>query len=381
MRIWTALAAICLTAACAPAGAAPSATPAAASGPPAASTLPGSTFTTPADDSMNEFFADQSALIAYSTKNAPAPYDSTLQRAEPATSTWRTVYQANARFMQMQVASGRIGLFEYREPPQGAGAFSVKIVVVDLVSGVASTIDSYAMSSATFRGGGGAPRRPGFGLALDADRVAWTRLIEGANGTWRGELAFAPLSDPARKTVVGSSTEWIAPLAIDAGRLVYVLGGKTEDELHVRDLATGADAIVARAAVGNTAVIGAPGMDYAAVVGKWALWPTNDPGPVTKGTPPINATIHALDLTTGTERTFDAGGSYCPRITAGSRYFAWYCGSLAGPNARLLDAANLQPVNGLPPAVSVGVIASGDGLIWFRPPPGTREVTLFRPRP
>ena len=387
MRNWMVLIAICLTGACAPVGA-PSASPAgsssatvaAASATPTASIIPTSTFTMPADPNMYEFFADQGSLIAYSSKDTPAPYDSKLQRADPATNTWRTFYQTDADFIQMHVAAGRMGLFEYREPPQGAGAFSVKIVVVDLNTGVPSAIDSYEMSAATYRGGGGAPRRPWSGLALGTDRIAWTRLIEGPNGSWRGELAFAPLSDPARKTVVASSIEWVAPLAIDSTRLVYVLGGKTEDELHVRDLASGADAIVARAAVGNTAVIGSPGMDYAVVVGNWAVWPANDPGQPTKGTPAINATIHALDLATGTERTFDAGGTYCPRVTAGSRYVAWYCGSLAEPNGRLLDAARLQPMTSLLPSVGVGVIASGDGLIWFRPPPGTREVTLFRPR-
>jgi hypothetical protein len=330
---------------------------------------------------MYEFFAEQGSLMAYSTKDTPAPYDSKLQRADLARRTWQTVYQTDARFMQMQVAAGRMGLFEYREPVLGAGAFSVKITVVDLTTGEASVIDSYAMSAATYRGGGGAPRRPGFGLALSADRIAWTRLIESPDGSWRGELAFAPLSDPHRKTVVASSTEWVAPLAIDATRLVYVLGGKTEDELHIRTLASDADAIVARAAVGNTAVVGSPGMDYAVVVGTWALWPANDPGPpATRSTPAVNATIHALDLSTGMERAFDAGGTYCPRVTAGSRYVAWYCGSLAEPNARVLDAATLQPVSGLPPAGNVGAIASGDGLIWFAPPPGTREITYFRPR-
>ncbi len=380
MRNWTVLLAICLIASCAPVAEpspsgtpSPSATAAAVSATPAAAA---DTFTMPADQNMYEFFAEQGSLIAYSTKDTPAPYDSMLQRADPSTKTWRTVYQTDARFERMQVASGRIGLLEYREPVPSAGAFSVKVVVIDLHTGGQSTIDSYAMSAATFRGGGSAPRRPGFGLSLSAERVAWTRLIEGANGSVRGELAFAPLADPTQRTVVASSADWITPLTIDSSRLVYVLGGATQDELRVRDLVSGADTVVARAPVGNTARLGSPQMDYAVVVGRWAIWAENDPTP----SPTSNAVIHALDLTTGAERTFDAGGSYCPPITVGSRYIAWICSSTGGAKSQLYDALTVQPVLTTPPGLGVGARASGDGLIWFRPPPGTREVTLFRPR-
>lgn len=254
----------------------------------------------------------------------------------------------------------------------------MKVVVVDLSSGRGTTVDEYALSSATYHGGGSGPRGPSFALALGADRIAWTRLIEGPAGSVTGELEVASLSDPTRRQAIASSGEWIAPIAIDGTRLVYVRGGKTEDELHVRDLTSGGDRIVVRATVGNTAFTGLPAIDNAAVSGKWAVWPENATAPTAKGAPSFSATIHALDLTTGTERTFDAGGAYCPRITAGSRYFAWYCGSLAEPNPQVYDAATLQPATAAAPGV--GVVASDDGVIWFNVIPNGRTVTLFRPR-
>ncbi|HEV2010692.1 MAG TPA: hypothetical protein VGS17_06655 [Candidatus Limnocylindria bacterium] len=385
MRIFIAVLALVLTATCAPVGAAPSASPVPsgslpASSTPSASLLAGSTFTMPADRDMIEFLADEGSLIAYSSKDAPPPYDSKIQRADPATNTWRTIYQTDAMFMQQRVAAGRIALLEYREPFQGSGAFSVKVVVVDLSSGRATTVDEYALTSATYHGGGGGPRRPWSALTLGPDRIAWTRLIEGPGGSITGELEIASLTDPTPHQAIASSGEWIAPLAIDATRLVYVVGGKTEDQLHVRDVASGGDTIVARATVGNTAVVGSPGIDYAAVSGKWAVWPESATAPTAKGAPSFSATIHALDLTTRAERTFDAGGAYCPRITAGSRYFAWYCGSLAEPNPQLYDAATLQPATAVPPGVGVGAVAADDGVIWFNLVPNGRTVTLFRPR-
>ncbi len=339
---------------------------------PSASAQQDTTFTMPTDRDMYEFFGDQGSLIAYSSQSTPPPYESKIQRADPATKTWRTIYQTDAMFQQLHVAAGRMAILEYREPVQGRGASSEKIVVLDLTSGRATTIDEFALSPATYHGGGGGPRGPSFAVALGADRIAWTRLVEGAGGSVTGELELAPLSDPARRQTIGSSIEWIGPLAVDNARLVYAIGGKTQDELHVRDLATGGDTVIARAQVGNTALVGSPQMDRASVTGTWAIWAEN--------TPSGTASIHALDLKTGTERTFDAGGTYCPVMSAGGRYVAWSCTSNGGPTQRVYDAATVQPVLAPPPGLGLSPTATEDGLIWFTLVADGRTVTLYRPR-
>jgi hypothetical protein len=334
----------------------------------------------PADRDMITFAADRGALVAFSTTDAPPPYESKVQRADPTAKAWRTVYTSDSHFMAGTISAGRVALIEYRQPLQGEGAFSHDLTVVDLDSGRPITVDHVALSKATFRGGGGAPRRPNTAVALGPDRIAWTRMVEGPGGSITGELYLASLADPSRPQKIGTSGEWIAPLAVDTRRLVYVLGGKTQDELHVRDLASGADRIAARATVGDTAIVGSPGMSRAAIAGTWALWVDLPPAPTTKGGASFNATIHALDLGTGTERTFDAGGSNCPKLSVGTRYVTWYCGSLAGPIARVYDAVTLEPVAGIPPGRGVGVEAVDDGAIWFELNTDGRTVTLYRPR-
>jgi hypothetical protein len=73
-------------------------------------------------------------------------------------------------------------------------------------------------------------------------------------------------------TPIGSSPEWIAALGIDARRLRYVLGGKSEDQLHVRDLDSGVDRVVARGPVGDQQVVGGiPGFNRAFLAGDWAI--------------------------------------------------------------------------------------------------------------
>ena len=360
--------------ACAPTAAAPSPSPSpavssATASPVSATASPvaDGAFMMPTDRDMITFAADRGALIAFSTKDAPPPYESKIQRADPTTNAWRTVYRSDAMFLTGQVVAGRTALSEHREPFQGGGAYSIDFTVVDLITGTPTSIDRFAMSSATYRGGGSNTRRPNGSVVLGPDRVAWTRLVEGPNGSVTGELRVALLSDLAHATLVGSSAEWIAARGVDAHRLLYVLGGKSEDQLHVRDLESGVDRVVATGAVGNQQLEGGlPGFNAAVLSGNWAAWldtPRSAPG-----------TIRAVNAVTGEDRTIEAGGSSCSSPTAGTRYIAWYCGT-AG-TAR--DATTLEPVRDLP--VGVGPQASDDALLWFTVVPNGRTVTLFRPR-
>jgi hypothetical protein len=361
MRLWTALAAICLTAACAPVGAPPSASrsPSAT----AAASAAASTFTMPTDRDMISFAADRGALIAFSTTDAPPPYESKIQRADPATKAWRTIYVSDALFSAGRVVAGRAALTEYRSPSQGGGAYSVDFTVVGLSTGAATAIDRFAMSSATYHGGGGGPRRPVGSIVLGPDRAAWTRLVEGPGGSVSGELRVALVADPGRAIPIASSAEWIAPLGLDAHRLLYVLGGKTEDQLHIRDLDTGTDKIVMTGAVGDQQREGGiPGFNAAVLAGDWAIWLDTPRSAAGK--------LRAVSVISGAERTIDAGGSSCSGPSAGTRYVAWYCAPNVGG---ILDAKTLERADDVP--FGVAPEASDDALLWYTVVANGRTVT------
>lgn len=327
----------------------------------------------PADREMVNFFGDRGALIASGRKEGPSPFESKISRADAPNGPWRAVYQSDAMFMLEKISSGRIGVIEYREPPASQGAFSEVIVVVDLDTGQKTEIDRFALSAATFRGGGGAPRRPTGSLALGPDRIAWTRLIEGPNGAISGELRVASITSPATIETIASSTEWVAPVGLDTQRLVYVLGGTTEDALHVRDLRTGRDTVIATAAVGSGPATGGTGLTPT-VSGDWAVWLDE---------PWASAKVRAANLATGEQRTLAVNGSQCASPTAGSRYFAWSCSKSAASDPQpfvVLDAKTLQPSGVIPLGTGLGVVAADDGLLWLNVVADTRRVTLFRPK-
>lgn len=339
----------------------------------AAAVAAGSTFSIGAEADMIGFFSDRGALIAWSATDGPPPRLSRVRRADPPRGPWRTVYESDAWLVRQAVSSGRMALAEIRELPSGVGAYSQRVVLVDLVSGVSTLISEFSLSSATFRGGGGGPRRPSGSIALGPDAVAWTHLIEGAGGSITGELRVASLAEPSRSTSIGASAEWIAPVAVDARRLVYVVGGKVEDELHVRDLVSGADRIVATGLVGDSSMPQA-WMSLAAVTGDWVVW--QEHARRGKQSPEPEGTLYAVHLLTGERRTVDRGPG-CAGFTAAARYVALLCGR----DARIYEAANLRPVVLPAPAPGVGVQASDDGLIWFDLTPAGRNVIAFRPRP
>ena len=265
---------------------------------------------------------------------------------------------------------GRAALIEYREPFQGGGAYSEDFTIVDLGTGAATKVDRFALSAATYHGGGGGPRHPVGHIVLGPGHVAWTRLVEGASGSITGELRVATLADPFHAKVVGSSAEWISPLALDAHRLLYSLGGKLEDQLHVWDLDTGADQVVATGAMpADQQAFPVPGLNRTQLSGDWAIW-LDVPGAV-----PGAFTV--LNLVTGLRRTIDGGGSSCSEPSVGTRYITWYCSAgVVG----ILDAKTLEPV-AKPAGLGVAPVASEDGLIWFDLSTSPRSVVFYRPLP
>jgi hypothetical protein len=347
-----------------------------ASDPPTISAVPSfspapGTFSMPTDREMNVFAADRGALIAFSTKEGPPPYASKVQRAEAPNGPWKTVFEIDASFVGSgHVVAGRVALIEYRELYQGGGAYSEDFTVIDLSTGKTIAIDRFALSSATYRGGGGAPRRPVGRMVLGLDRVAWTRLVEGPGGSVTGELRVAPLADPSNVKIVGSSAEWISPLSLDTRRLLYVLGSKTVDELRLVDLATGTDRVIASAALPtDVQVTPLPGLDRALLSGDWAIW--LDSPRATDGS------LRAVNTVSGVARTIAMGGSSCTEPSIGTRYIAWYC---AAGVVGILDPKTLDPLATKPAGIGVAPIASDDALLWFDLSTNPRHVVLYRPQ-
>jgi len=337
---------------------------------PSLSPAPG-TFSMPTDREMNSFAADRGALIAFSTKEGQPPYASKVQRAEAPNGPWKTIFEIDASFSGGgQVVGGHVAFVEYREPFQGGGAYSEDFTVIDLSTGKTIAIDRFALSSATYHGGGGGPRRPVGNMVLGPDRVAWTRLVEGPGGSVTGELRVATLADPARAKLIGSSAEWISPRSVDAHRLLYVLGSKVEDQLRMVDLDTGADRVVASAAVpADIQVTAFAGLDRALLSGDWAIW--RDSPRASDGS------LRAVNTVSGVERTIAMGGSSCTEPSIGTRYIAWYCSAgVVG----ILDPKTLDPVTTRPAGVGVAPIASDDALLWFDLSTNPRRVVLYRPQ-
>jgi hypothetical protein len=363
---------------CAPTsvGATPTASPTSfvASHPPTISAVPSfppapGTFSMATDREMNFFAADRGALIAFSTKEGLPPYASKVQRAEAPNGPWKTVFETDAKFMGGgQVVAGRVALSEYRAPFQGGGAYSEDFTVIDLSTGKTTAIDRFALSSATYHGGGGGPRRPVGRIVLGPDRVGWTRLVEGPGGSVTGELRIATLADPSSAKIIGLSAEWISPLSLDAHRLLYVLGSKTEDQLRLLDLDTGADRVVARAAVpADIQVAPLPGLDRAALSGDWAIWLDSPRA--------ADGFLRAVNIASGVERTIAMGGSSCTEPSIGTKYIVWYCSAgVVG----ILDPKTLEPLAAKPAGIGVAPEASDDTLLWFDLSTNPRRVVLFR---
>lgn len=332
-----------------------------------AGALPGTTFSMPTTDDMTTFVADRGAIVAFSTTTAtPHVFHSKIQRAEAPSGPWMTVYEADALWLRGSVAAGRAAISEYRESSQDVGAYSSDVILVDLSTGKATAVDRFSMSGATFHGGGGGPRRPSGAVALGPDAIAWTRLLEGPAGSVSGELRVATFADLTRPTVIGASSEWIAPLGFAGRRLVYVAATKTDESLHLRDLDTSTDRIIASGPVGRTERGEFPVWDQAVIAGHWAVSSIQLP----------NEPLRVLDLDSGVERTFQKGDDCGFPPSAGTRYIVLTC---AGPSM-ILDTVTLAPVAHPLATTDRGVTASADGLIWFDVTFTPRHVVLYRPR-
>jgi hypothetical protein len=308
------------------------------------------------------------------TREAPSPYLSKLQRFDPRGSSWQDVFVDDARFEYSRPDAGRIPLVEYRE--SGGGASDKTFSVLDLASGRPTRIDAFALSSATFHGGGGGPRGPRTTFALSGERVAWSRVNELPGGVTEGELRLATLGDPTHFTTIERSRLTIEALWLDAATLGYLVGGTDQDEIRVRDLATGADRVVGK--------VVAPGQDRG--VGGTARsdkvfgWIENLPSGSSVRGGTMRSVFHALDMATGSARELDLGATTCVSLTGNSLGFTWWCWD-TGPTATSL--AYFDPRTWR----SVEIVRSGDrlndpsafdgGFMWYDLVAGVRRVNVL----
>ena len=353
---------------------APTASP---SQPAGAVALHGATFAMPVDDEAQQFFADRGSLVALASKQGTPPYASRVLIAYAALGPWREVYATDARFDSPVLANGFLALLEYRE--QGAGAYTERLVIVDLPSGRPLVVDSYALSAATFRGGVGGPPRPTGAVVLGSGLVAWVRLVEGSGGSITGELRVGLPNQPAQAKLVATSDTSIRPISVDVTTrettVVYRMTHGLTTEIRARDLASGAERVLATRTVSDITKLsaGLP-LDRAARSGAWVGW-IEDPQ---SGT---DSTLHAVNVASGVTRELSLGNSFCPTITGNDRFFALNCGG-AGPSMALVDTTSWTAVPTTTSASSGPFVFQASDmseLLWQDRLAGSRRVVLFTP--
>jgi hypothetical protein len=305
--------------------------------------------------------SDGRTLVTTSDGSRGLP--SRVLTAYPSSGVWRVASESDAHVRQFAVRGHWLALIEYRET--GEGGFSEDVVLVDLRTGRRQTIDQYRMSAATYRGGGGAPRRPVGRVILGEGAIAWTRLIEQPAGHILGELRLQRIGDVDSRPL-HRSAEWVAPETIAAGRLLYITKGANQDELHLLEIEHRKDTVVAQSAF----------FFDAALSGRWLLY-SHAPHSADRAGP---SAVVLRDLDSGNERVVaEGGGRECRETSLNARFAAWICRS-GGP-ASVLAAFELgaQAVRDVVRVVQAGALALElravpEGLQWIEVRDGKRFV-------
>lgn len=338
----------------------------------------------PIDDEVRAVFPDRGYLVATSSKDGPSPYASKVMIASPVRGPWKTVYSSDALYNAPTLSDGFLALYEYRE--QGGGAFSEKLVVVDLPFGRPQVVDSYALSAATFHGGGGGPPRPTGSAVMGGGLIAWVRLVEGSGGAVTGELRIGLPHQATQARLVATSDALIRPLAIDVRAtgttLVYAIARGSGAELRAREIDSGAEGVLATARPGGSGAT--PGFQPAARSGEWVAW-VEETAPAA-GATFARSTLRAVSIATGSTRTRSLDDAYCPMLTGNPRYFALDCSgpATAGPRLVLIDAATWTDVPVARPTSDGPFALEAKGLlelVWQDRVNGLRRAVLFTPTP
>ena len=320
---------------------------------------------------MWAFASQGGSLLALWTAEATPIHLSRIRRAD-ANGAWTTIFEDDAAFATFRQDLRRAAILEIREKPQGGGAYDATAIVLDLTTRALVKVDSYSLSSATFRGGGGAPRRPIGDIIVGGGMVAWTHLNELAAGQIEGELRVASLGDPTAFTVVGRSREWITPISVDENALIYLVGATDRDDLRARELATGTERSLVRVQQPTQT----SGPSNIARGGKFAGW-IEMPSPVD----PSNARFRAVDVASGAIRELDLGARYCSTVTANAYGFAWTCGDARPAPTALGYFDPVQWRKADVTSATDGLLeASIDGFIWTGLVRSERRAVLYAPR-
>jgi len=322
-------------------------------------------------------FVQSGTLYAQWIRETPPPYLSKVQRFDEAARIWRDVFTDDARFNGWSADAGKLAVLEYRESVQSGGASESTVVLIDLGTGAATPLDRFALSAATFHGGGGGPRGPRSTLVLSGAKIAWSRLNELPGGVVEGELRIADTTEPQRFTTIGRSSVTIEPLWIDARTLGYLLGGSEEDEIRVRDLASGTERTLARV----TAPFQDRGIGGIARSGRFIGWIDNLPGGSGARGSTMTSVFHATDIATGATRELDLGPVTCRGLSGNAIGFAWWPCQPDQTDGRTLNYFDAEPWK------TVDIVRSSDrpndlqavegGFIWFDLVGGLRRLNLL----
>jgi hypothetical protein len=322
-------------------------------------------------------FVQSGTLYAQWIQETPPPYLSKVQRFDDAARVWRDVFTDDAQFSGWSADTGKLALLEYREVVQGGGASESTVLLVDFGTGATTPLDRFALSAATFHGGGGGPRRPRSTLVISGAKVAWSRLNELPGGVVEAELRIADLAEPGRFTTIGRSTLTIEPLWIDARTVGYLLGGPEQDEIRVRDLASGTERTLARV----TAPFQDRGIGGIARSGRFIGWIDNLPsGSGARGST-MTSIFHATDIATGATRDLDLRSVTCRGLSGNAIGFAWWPCQPDQTNGTSL--AYFDPVTW----TNLEIVRSSDrpndlqavdgGFMWFDVIGGVRRLNLL----
>ena len=310
-------------------------------------------------------FADGGVLYEVEFPSTPPPYASRVRRFDPSTRTWTDVFNDDAMFTVGGTSRGRAAMIEYREPLQGGGASHSTVVALDLNTGVTTELDHFALSAATFRGGGGGPIRPVSRVMMGGNTIAWTRLNELPGGDIEGELRVEELGRPGAYMTVARSRSWIEPLMVDDAVLVYHVTGTKFDELHVRDLRTGEDRRLVQFAIPDPSM-GRSGLARSGMLIGWI----DAAG---------NAALQTIDLMTGERAVHDIGADYCVGLSGNELGFAWECPSKAIPTSLSywdpLAKRDIQIVTAAERPNTLQAVPGG--FTWYDLARGVRRVNLL----
>lgn len=209
--------------------------------------------------------------------------------ADAPSPTLRELFTSSAHITNIALVAGRLAYTEYTE--DGRGGWSARTDLLDLATGARREVWKGSFTAATFRGGGGGPRRAGHTYTLDERRIAYTHLIERTAGDLSAELRVREIASGVERTI-GRSDRWIDPIGFALDEIIYSAPAENIDQMHAVELATGRTRLL----------LSAPNLRSASLGGGRLLYSTT----TNEQAGPYRLLLR--ELATGQERTLDENG-------------------------------------------------------------------------